>query len=61
VRGFDNITADEKKSFLTTIYRWSEISQGCDVPGAYSQIITLVTCRENSDKDYFVVHGVLVK
>jgi hypothetical protein len=27
----------------------------------FSEIITLVTCRENRENDYFVVHGVLVQ
>jgi len=37
------------------------ISAGLAKPSGNEQIITLVTCRENADKDYFVVHAILIE
>lgn len=59
VRGFQYLTKEEKQAFLNTVASRSDISAGSANLTADSQIITLVTCRENSDKDYFVVHGIL--
>lgn len=61
VRGFQYNTAKERQIFLKLIMGRSVISVGSAKPTADGQIITLVTCRENSDKDYFVVHGILIK
>lgn len=58
VRGFQHMTKEEKQTFLNVIANRSVISAGTADLTADSQIITLVTCRENSDKDYFVVHGI---
>ncbi len=61
VRGFQYLTLSEKQIFLNVIAKRSVISAGSADLKADSQIITLVTCRENSNKDYFVVHGILKK
>jgi sortase B len=61
VRGFQYNTADERQVFLNVIMKRSVISAGSANPTADDQIITLVTCRENSSKDYFVVHGIFMK
>ena len=37
------------------------ISAGLAKPSGNEQIITLVTCRENADIDYFVVHAILIE
>ncbi len=60
IRGFKYNTAEEKQSFLNVLVKRSEISAGSATLTADSQIITLVTCRGNREKDFFVVHGVLV-
>jgi hypothetical protein len=54
-------TEEEKQTFLNTLKNRSVISAGSASLTAGSQIITLVTCRENRENDYFVVHGVLVQ
>ena len=59
VRGFQHMTKEEKQIFLNVIAKRSVISAGSADLTPDSQMITLVTCRENSDKDYFVVHGIL--
>ena len=61
IRGFQQMTKEEKQIFLSVVAKRSGISAGSANLTADSQIITLVTCRENSDKDYFVVHGILTK
>jgi sortase B len=61
VRGFGLNTEEEKQTFLNTLKNRSVISAGSASLTAGSQIITLVTCRENRENDYFVVHGVLVQ
>jgi sortase B len=61
VRGFDLNTEDEKLTFLNVLKNRSEISAGSASLTKGSRIITLVTCRENRENDYFVVHGVLVQ
>ncbi len=61
VRGFQLNTDEEKQTFLNVLKNRSDISAGSASLTAGSQIITLVTCRENREKDYFVVHGVLVE
>ncbi len=61
VRGFKLNTEEEKQTFLNVLKNRSDISAGSALLTAGSQIITLVTCRENSENDYFVVHGVLVE
>lgn len=61
VRGFDLNTEEEKLAFLNVLKNRSDISAGSASLTAGSQIITLVTCRKNSENDYFVVHGVLIK
>ncbi len=61
IRGFRYSTAQEKQTFLNVLVNRSDISAGSANLTSNSQIITLVTCRDNSEKDYFVVHGVLVE
>jgi len=53
------MTKDEKQTFLNVTVKRAAISAGSAKLTADSQIITLITCRENSDKDYFVVHVML--
>jgi sortase B len=60
IRGFRHVTSEERQAYLSVLLNRSEISAGAKIPTATDQIITLVTCRENREKDYFVVHGVLV-
>ncbi len=61
VRGFDRDTEWEKQTFLSSLKSRSDISPGAASLSARGQILTLVTCRENSAGDFFVVHAVLVK
>lgn len=61
VRGFGSKTDAQKQSFLNKILARSDIGMGTASPTTSSQYITLVTCRENSAGDYFVVHGVLAE
>jgi sortase B len=61
VRGFKYNTVKGRQIFLNEIMGRSVISAGTAKPSGNEQIITLVTCRENTEKDYFVVHGVLVE
>ena len=60
-RGFKYSTTQERMMFLKQIMGRSIISAGLAKPSGNEQIITLVTCRENTDKDYFVVHGILIE
>ena len=61
VRGFAEHTAYERQEFLKALAARSDISAGAASPTVDDEYITLVTCRENSDGDYFVVHGILVE
>ena len=61
VRGFGKHSAYERQEFLKALLASSGISAGAATPTVDDEYITLVTCRENSDGDYFVVHGILVE
>jgi sortase B len=61
MRGFSEHTAYERQEYLKTLIARSDISAGAATPTVDDKYITLVTCRENSDGDYFVVHGILVE
>ena len=61
IRGFLCDTAKERQAFIKRIMERSVISAGLAKPSGNEQIITLVTCRENTSKDYFVVHGIRIE
>ncbi len=60
MRGFGFVTEKTRDAFITSLRGRSIINPGDAAPTADGQIITLVTCREDVDGNYFVVHGVLV-
>lgn len=61
VRGFDRKTPEDRQDFVNMLNNRSDISAGSAPLTSPAQIITLVTCRENRQSDYFVVHGVLME
>jgi sortase B len=57
MRGFGCVSDQSRQAFLTAAMGRSIITAGDKVPKASDRIITLITCREDVEKNYFVVQA----